>query len=395
MASTGQQCPLCGDSLLRFLFNADGDYVLNCASRVCLYGVLHARVFRVDEDNGCATFQRPPQPQQLQHSSVADAGASITDGASGTCAAVPVPLSFVQGDKRSGVDEVSNQVDFFSTLEDATNGDRGPPINVMDMADPAAGFPEGFDLYLDSNREFDEQAMINQWMCEPAESQPSGVVGIADDAATAPNVPLQAASPLPPLPDPVPTSIESRAPISMVPVQPREPVRVARKVQKPSSLSKTAAKSGSVFAVKSKTHTLRRPPHVKRELADGVTVTGKSEQPKKPKLSVHSSVSEKPPRKLPARLQKSQAIVSVLKGHLGASDDVPSEASSDSGIQSDASSDLSSSSSSLTPIQRLLHIEEAKKRSWGVTGMPGFKPSAAGAGTTMTKERQRKRPAVC
>ncbi|XP_018496475.1 uncharacterized protein LOC108864747 [Galendromus occidentalis] len=364
MASTGQRCPLCGDSLLKFLYNPKGDYILNCSSRVCLYGALHAKVYHASE-------QEPAAATEVT--------ASIIDGAQGTCA-VAVPFTSSSGDSggadgiftttnvdsnpRDVFNEASNQVDLFSTFEEMDCATRGDfhLIGTTGSTGPSLAFPESFDLCSEERDE--DKDMINQWVRELSEQS---------SAAAVPIPVTQPVSPLLEFPTEVLMNPAVKATPAPVPT-PSSPARTtARKVRSKSSLKDFGPGASARLSV---------PPGSIKIEARPVKMVAKSKKLLVPKL-------EKPTLKLPARLQRNQAIASILKSHLGASDDVRSETSSDSGVQSDASSDLSSSSSSLTPIQRLLHIEEAKKRSWGVTGMPGFKPSA-----TASKGRSRKRPAV-
>ncbi|OQR77027.1 hypothetical protein BIW11_00505 [Tropilaelaps mercedesae] len=279
MASTDQWCTLCAKPLLKFLYNTDGDYILNCSSPTCLYGVLHSRLYK------------------------ADALAELEQ-------ALPVANG-----------HETDMPDFSTMLNDDLVADLNDGYGTTKS-----------DVQMECRLSAKEDHMIDSWVQELMEA-----------SKDPPAVEMSSA------PSPIDVNHSSGA----------EPRRQAPKGKRP-------------IASKLRPETATTTSSLVRRSAREVTATEKAKAIRntvKPKRNAQRGTAGS------AVLRKAQAKVAALRANFDLTDETTSEAgSSDSGVQSDLSTN--SATATMTPIQRLLHIEEAKKRSWGTTGMPGFKPSA-------------------
>lgn len=276
MTSTGQSCTLCSQPLLQYLFNADGDYILNCSSPTCLYGVLHARVFKA---NDLARLQ-----------------------------SLPVATATSTGDDMPDFSSMLNNSNEYAA---SPNDHHHDSIGQLDL--PEHGLSAK------------EDRMIDSWVQE-----------------------LVNASQEPPSADaPGPPMVEAIAPQCTSEVKPKR--------------ARTTKRAGNTSAVRTTA-----------ELTTSESETKIVRETQRPKRVVQRGLAGS------AILRKAQAKAAALRANMDLLDETPSESgSSDSGVHSDLST--GSANAAMTPIQRLLHIEEAKKRSWGTTGMPGYKPSATTA----------------
>lgn len=300
MTSTGLSCIICAQPLLRFLFNPNGDYILNCSSATCTYGILHASVHKAETT-----------AEQLQP---------------------------IIANPECNID----MPDFAAMLDDDLYAKRELQNDEENLEE---------DLQAHFSLAAKEDRSIDSWLQE--------FVNTPQETAVPPVKTTGCHSSIDPKFDGFSTFHKE-----------------------PSQVSK------GKFA-------FNRVPKVQSGPATTFPVARRNERETMALESTKSMLEMQKPKRTgtkrgtgpSALFKKTQAKAAVLRANMELTDETKSEAgSSDSGVQSESSSSSSLSTGTLTgemtTIQRLLHLEEAKKRSWGKTGMPGFRPSAT---TTIPK----------